>query len=117
MDHDPDKSLRRRSIRSFVLRAGRITPAQQRALTEGSSGWAQGGIAAVWDKTDSFDAHGVGSAEIGELAARQGVVLHELSPQTGSLEDAFLKATASVQEYTTHLEVTASNDGTTGGAA
>jgi tRNA (guanine-N7-)-methyltransferase len=41
MDHDPDKSLRRRSIRSFVLRAGRITPAQQRALTEG---WPRFGI-------------------------------------------------------------------------
>lgn len=76
-----------------------------------------GGARLEWTGPDSFDAHGVGSAEIGELAARQGVVLHELSPQTGSLEDAFLKATASVQEYTTHLEVTASNDGTTGGAA
>ena len=28
-----------------------------------------------------------------------GVVLHELSPQTGSLEDAFLKATADSVEY------------------
>jgi len=27
------------------------------------------------------------------------VVLHELSPQTGSLEDAFLKATADTQVY------------------
>ena len=33
------------------------------------------------------------------LAGSQGIVLHELSTQTGSLEDAFLKATASVQEY------------------
>ena len=29
--------------------------------------------------------------EVGELAARDGIVLHELSPQTGSLEDAFLQ--------------------------
>ena len=41
MGQDPDKSLRRRSIRSFVLRAGRITPAQERALTEG---WPRFGI-------------------------------------------------------------------------
>jgi hypothetical protein len=27
------------------------------------------------------------------------MVLHELSSQTGSLEDAFLKATAEAQEY------------------
>jgi len=33
MDHDPETTPRRR-IRSFVLRAGRITPAQQRALDE-----------------------------------------------------------------------------------
>ncbi|GAB4397642.1 MAG: L-aspartate oxidase [Rhodoferax sp.] len=29
----------------------------KRAINEGSSGWAQGGIAAVWSKDDSFDAH------------------------------------------------------------
>ena len=37
--------------------------------------------------------------DIGELAARRGVALHELSPQQGSLEDAFLQATAKAQEY------------------
>ena len=34
------------------------------------------------------------------MAAQQQMVLHELSSQTGSLEDAFLKATAGAQEYT-----------------
>jgi L-aspartate oxidase len=29
----------------------------KRAVSEGSSGWAQGGIAAVWNKDDSFQAH------------------------------------------------------------
>ncbi|MDO9174832.1 MAG: ATP-binding cassette domain-containing protein, partial [Actinomycetota bacterium] len=42
---------------------------------------------------------GVDCATVGELAASQHLVLHELSPQTGSLEDAFLKATAAAQEY------------------
>ncbi|MEX1104642.1 MAG: ABC transporter ATP-binding protein [Ilumatobacteraceae bacterium] len=37
--------------------------------------------------------------QIGELAARYQIALYELSDQSGSLEDAFLKATASVQEY------------------
>jgi len=41
------------------------------------------------------------AVDVGELAARYQVTLHELSTQTGSLEDAFLKATSSVQEYTT----------------
>lgn len=29
----------------------------KRSVGDGSSGWAQGGIAAVWDKNDSFEAH------------------------------------------------------------
>ena len=29
----------------------------KRAMTDGSSGWAQGGIAAVMDPADSFEAH------------------------------------------------------------
>jgi tRNA (guanine-N7-)-methyltransferase len=41
MDHTPDEPAPRRSIRSFVLRAGRITPAQERALTEA---WPRYGI-------------------------------------------------------------------------
>lgn len=41
-----------------------------------------------------LDVRGVTSEQVGELAAEHGIVLHELSPQTGSLEDAFLSATA-----------------------
>jgi len=36
---------------------------------------------------------------VGEAAHDQGIVLHELSGQTESLEDAFLSATADSQEY------------------
>lgn len=42
---------------------------------------------------------GVPAADIGELAAGSGAVLHELSPLQGSLEDAFLQVTAGAQEY------------------
>lgn len=45
------------------------------------------------------DVHGVTIDAIGEAAAAAGVVLHELSAQTESLEDAFLSATAAAQEY------------------
>jgi ABC-2 type transport system ATP-binding protein len=38
-------------------------------------------------------------AAIGELAFANGVVLHELAPRQGSLEEAFLQATAGAQEY------------------
>ena len=35
----------------------RVAVITKRAVSEGSSGWAQGGIAAVWSKDDSFAAH------------------------------------------------------------
>ena len=34
---------------------------------------------------------GLDAAAIGELAAAQGLVLHELSPQRASLEEAFME--------------------------
>ena len=59
---------------------------------------AQGvGVAQVDGAT--IDVRGVTTPQVGELAAQHRLVLHELSTQTGSLEDAFLAATASVQEY------------------
>jgi ABC-2 type transport system ATP-binding protein len=42
---------------------------------------------------------GIEMAQLGELAGQHGTVLHELSLQTGSLEDAYLKATAGSVEY------------------
>jgi ABC-2 type transport system ATP-binding protein len=42
---------------------------------------------------------GLDSAAVGELAADNGVVLHELSPQAGSLEEAFLQLTGDSVEY------------------
>jgi len=48
---------------------------------------------------DGIEVHGLAIERVGELAARAGVVLHELSPQNSSLEDAFLQATAAAQEY------------------
>ncbi|MET0143992.1 MAG: ABC transporter ATP-binding protein [Ilumatobacteraceae bacterium] len=48
---------------------------------------------------DGIEVHGLTIEQVGEMAARGGVVLHELSSQTESLEDAFLRATADVQEY------------------
>ncbi len=59
---------------------------------------AQGAQAGMVDATTA-ELRGITAVEVGELAARNGLVLHELSPQTGSLEDAFLQATAAAQEF------------------
>jgi ABC-2 type transport system ATP-binding protein len=42
---------------------------------------------------------GADAAAIGEVAASAGVVLHELAPRTASLEEAFLSATGSAEEF------------------
>jgi ABC-2 type transport system ATP-binding protein len=47
---------------------------------------------------------GMESDKIGELAAENGLVLHELSPQTGSLEQAFMQITGDAVEYHTGLD-------------
>ncbi|MFJ2649686.1 ABC transporter ATP-binding protein [Streptomyces sp. NPDC087420] len=45
---------------------------------------------------------GAETEELGELAARHGIVLHELSAQRASLEDAFMQMTAESVEYHAH---------------
>jgi ABC-2 type transport system ATP-binding protein len=42
---------------------------------------------------------GLGAPRIGELAARDGLVLHELTPQLASLEEAFMELTHDSVEY------------------
>ncbi len=56
----------------------RVAVITKRAVSEGSSGWAQGGIAAVWNKDDSFAAHVddtlIAGAGLCDLAATRFVV-------------------------------------------
>jgi len=47
----------------------------------------------------ALEVHGLTSAEVGTLAAREGIVLHELIPQKASLEDAFMRLTGDAVEY------------------
>ncbi|MEU8571393.1 ATP-binding cassette domain-containing protein [Streptomyces pathocidini] len=53
-------------------------------------------------KDGSLEAEGTDAARLGELAAEHGLVLHELSPQQASLEDAFMQLTAESVEYHAH---------------
>ncbi|EWM14947.1 ABC transporter ATP-binding protein [Kutzneria sp. 744] len=48
---------------------------------------------------DALVISGGSSDQIGEMAATHGVVLHELSPQQGSLEEAFMRLTGHAVEY------------------
>ncbi|QFU90818.1 ABC transporter ATP-binding protein [Amycolatopsis sp. YIM 10] len=48
---------------------------------------------------DALLVSGMDSARLGELAFDNGIALHELSPQRGSLEEAFLRLTGDSVEY------------------
>ncbi|WP_436498412.1 ABC transporter ATP-binding protein [Actinokineospora sp. HUAS TT18] len=60
--------------------------------------------ATTHDDGDSLIVSGMDSAAIGDLAARAGIPVHELSPRHGSLEDAFLHLTGDSVDYRTTLE-------------
>ncbi|WP_250297786.1 ABC transporter ATP-binding protein [Streptomyces sp. A 4/2] len=60
------------------------------------------GHTAVTAGNGSVEVDGATAAEIGELAARHQLVLHELSPQQASLEEAFMQLTAESVEYHAH---------------
>lgn len=59
----------------------------------------QAGHEVVASGPGAIDVVGPTAAQIGEVAAGLGATLHELSPQTASLEDVFLEVTAGAQEY------------------
>jgi ABC-2 type transport system ATP-binding protein len=52
--------------------------------------------------TGALEIDGVGPERLGELAAQHQIVLHELSPQQASLEEAFMRMTADSVEYHAH---------------
>lgn len=67
----------------------------------------EAGISAVEAGGGPLEVDGGKSEQIGELAARHQIVLHELSPQQASLEEAFMQLTAESVEYHAHSETPA----------
>jgi ABC-2 type transport system ATP-binding protein len=58
---------------------------------------------ALHDDENSLIVSGLDIERIGEIAAANQLVLHELSPQRGSLEEAFMQLTGDSVEYHTDL--------------
>jgi ABC-2 type transport system ATP-binding protein len=92
------------SVADFVARSGGaavklVTPdptAFTRAL---SAAGATIGDADGDDHGESLTVEGLTAPQIGELAARQGLRVHELTPITASLEEAFMELTQDEVEY------------------
>jgi ABC-2 type transport system ATP-binding protein len=90
-DCPTDEFLARSSQRSVLVRspdAARLTE----LLT------AEGGLVTA-DNGQALTVAGLPAPRIGELAAHAGLVLHELTPQLASLEEAFMELTRDRVEY------------------
>jgi ABC-2 type transport system ATP-binding protein len=64
----------------------------------------EAGITVVESGSGALEVDGGKAELIGELAARHQIVLHELSPQQASLEEAFMRLTAQAVEYHAHTD-------------
>ncbi|WP_327264486.1 ATP-binding cassette domain-containing protein [Streptomyces sp. NBC_01232] len=60
--------------------------------------------------TGTLEIDGVSAERLGELAAEHRIVLHELSPQRASLEEAFMRMTADSVEYHAHAPGAGASD-------
>ncbi|MFE1047430.1 ABC transporter ATP-binding protein [Streptomyces olivaceus] len=81
--------------RSYV----RIRTPQREQLLDALQG---AGIKVAEPGAEVLEVDGDISQAVGELAARHQIVLHELSPQRASLEEAFMQLTAESVEYHAH---------------
>ncbi|WP_328469651.1 ABC transporter ATP-binding protein [Streptomyces sp. NBC_00448] len=66
---------------------------------------AKAGYTVVETGDGAFEITDGDAAALGELAAQHQLVLHELSPQRASLEEAFMQLTAESVEYHAHGQV------------
>ncbi len=86
-----DEFITRSSERSVLVKSPDAT-----RLTELIT--AEGGLVKA-DNGQALTVGGLPAPRIGELAAREGLVLHELTPQLASLEEAFMELTRDSVEY------------------
>ncbi|MFF8927437.1 ABC transporter ATP-binding protein [Streptomyces longwoodensis] len=96
------------SMADFIARNSRSyvrirTPQRERLL----DALHEAGVTVVEADGGVLEVDGGKAEQLGELAARHGVVLHELSPQQASLEEAFMQLTAESVEYHAHSDAPA----------
>ena len=92
--------LRERPMAELIAEASsdvvRVRTPQAARLAELVAG---GSVTVRHISPDVIEVEGDTSERIGTIAAREGVVLHELTPQSASLEDAYLALTESSVEF------------------
>jgi ABC-2 type transport system ATP-binding protein len=91
---DPD-----RLTALITAEGGKVVQAANGTGNGNGNGQAAGSDAAAPEPVPVLTVTGVPAARIGELAASASIILHELTPQMASLEEAFLELTADSLEY------------------
>ncbi|MEV0677548.1 ATP-binding cassette domain-containing protein [Actinosynnema sp. NPDC050436] len=86
------RELADRFDRDVLVRTGRRAELAEALRRAGAS---------VRPEEDALAVHGMTAHDIGELAARDHVPLHELTPRSASLEDAYLELTDDSVEHRT----------------
>ncbi len=95
------------STEDFVARAAENTVKVRSPQLAELRTALQRASAGVAEEANALVVSGMDSDKIGEIAAANRIVLHELSPQTGSLEQAFMQITGDSVEYHTGLDAEA----------
>lgn len=85
-------------VRGASKQSVRVRSPQLSRLTELAAG---PGVTVTALEPSVAEIDGLDSAQVGELAARSGLVLHELTPQKASLEEAFMELTRDSLEFHT----------------
>ncbi|MHB1088906.1 MAG: ABC transporter ATP-binding protein [Acidimicrobiales bacterium] len=86
-----DDLLAQSSQRSVRVRSPQLEELRQALVASGAT--------TVVEEDGSLSVRGVDEVAIGDLAARLAVTIHELSPQSASLEEAFMELTEDSIEY------------------
>ena len=85
-------------VRAWTSTTVRVRSPRIGALAEAVAG---PDVEIVQADPETAEITGLPAARIGDLAAERGIALHELTPTTGSLEDAYLALTGESVEYRT----------------
>jgi ABC-2 type transport system ATP-binding protein len=74
-----------------------------------------GALSVTQIETNTLDVNGLTSDQIGDIAGANNIIIHELTPQRASLEQAFMEMTSDAVEYRTNGSHPTSTTSTTTG--
>ena len=98
-DTSVDELVRNASGNVVLVRSPQAEALRDRIVSDG--------VSVVSNAPGQLEVHGLPAERIGEVAAAHGIVLHELTPQHVSLEQAFMDMTRDQLEFKTGELVTA----------